>query len=287
MGSRYGGLKQLDPVGPQGQTIMDYSVRDAARAGFDRVVFVIRRDFEPAFRTELLPRYESILPVELAYQELQDLPAGFGVPDGRTKPWGTAHAIWSARHAITHPFLAINADDFYGADSFARMAAFLEETPGVDSPLACALAGFALENTLSAHGGVSRGVCRVSEAGWLEEVNECTEIRRADDSQTGYPLVGRDSANAPRSFSGTELVSMNFWGFPSAIFPALGSLFAEFLDVGGATDPKAEFYIPNAVTQLIEAGAATVRVLPTSARWFGVTYREDREAVVAALRDLE
>jgi hypothetical protein len=283
MGSRYGGLKQLDPIGPQGQTLMDYSIRDAAAAGFTRVVFVIRRDFAEAFAEGILPRYDFI-ETDVAFQELTDLPEGCALALERTKPWGTAHAILSARHSVRTPFLAINADDYYGADSFAKMADFLRETKLVEENgvLRCALAGYALENTLSENGGVSRGVCQVSAEGQLEVVEECTDIQRRAEGE----LVGTDPRGALRGFTGEELVSMNFWGFPPEIFPALAELFAEFLRAGGLENPRSEFYIPTAVSQLIKSRRALVRVLPTSARWFGVTYQADRPTVARALAAL-
>jgi hypothetical protein len=283
MGSRYGGLKQLDPIGPEGQTLMDYSIRYAAAAGFTRVVFVIRRDFAEAFAANILPRYDFI-ETAVAFQELTDLPEGCALTCERTKPWGTAHAILSARRSVTTPFLAINADDFYGADSFAKMAEFLRETELVveGGVLRCALAGYALENTLSEHGGVSRGVCQVSAAGKLEVVEECTEIQRGGEGE----LAGVDPRGAWRSFTGAELVSMNFWGFPAEIFPALGELFAEFMQTGGLENPRSEFYIPTAVSRLIECQRAIVSVLPTSAKWFGVTYQADRPTVARALAAL-
>ncbi len=283
LGSRYGGLKQLDPVGPRGETLMDYSVRDATAAGFTKVVFVIRRDFAEAFRDSILPRYPGIS-TELAFQELTDLPGGRIPPPERSKPWGTAHAIWSARDQITTPFLAINADDFYGADSFRQMANFLDQPQSAPMPLPCALAGFSLRKTLSEHGGVSRGVCKVSPEGLLETVEECTDIRPRPENAGA--LSGFDPAGAPRPFSGDEWVSMNFWGFPPSLFPSLESLFATFLDDGGLSRPGAEFYIPSAISALVASGEATVRVLPTSAQWFGVTYRADRQTVVEALAHL-
>lgn len=289
LGSRYGGLKQLDPVGPQGQTLMDYSVRDATAAGFTKVVFVIRQDFAGAFHESILPRYPGIS-TALAFQELTDLPGSRTPPPERSKPWGTAHAIWSARHQITTPFLAINADDFYGADSFRQMATFLDQMgpTGQDTSnpdhLPCALAGFSLNKTLSEHGGVSRGVCKASAQGLLESVEECTDIRPRPE--TGGALSGFDPSGTLRPLSGDEWVSMNFWGFPPALFPALESLFADFLDSGGLLQPGSEFYIPSAVSALIASGRASVRVLPTSAQWFGVTYRADRQTVVEALANL-
>lgn len=282
MGSRYGGLKQLEPLGPAGQTLMDYSVRDAAAAGFQRVIFVIRRDFADDFQRQILPRYD-FLQTAVVFQDLADLPAGCTAPAERVKPWGTGHAIWCAREAISTPFLAINADDFYGADSFRVLAEHLQNSHPAGECLPCALAGYALQNTLSSHGGVSRGICSLGADGLLEKVEEHTDLRLHPDGT----LTGLNSAGELCHFSGQELVSMNFWGFPPSIFPALEALFLEFLQNEGGKDPKAEFYIPSAVTNLIENGKAEVTVLPTQAQWFGVTYQADRAAVVAALQRLE
>jgi len=265
MGSRYGGLKQLDPMGPGGETILDYSVHDAVRAGFGRVVFVIRRDFEGEFRALVAERYAGRVQVELAFQELGDLPAGFEVPEGRVKPWGTAHAILAARRVVNGPFLAINADDFYGREAYAAMAAHLADSADF------AMAGYRLAATLSDHGTVSRGVCEVDPGGWLTGVREYTAIRKAD---------GGGAVCGGTSFSGGELVSMNFWGFTPAIFPALEEGFAEFLATGRG---EGEYYIPTAVERMVAAGRARVRVIPTDSTWFGVTYREDRAGVVERL----
>lgn len=281
MGSRYGGLKQLDPVGPSGEVVLDYSVHDALRAGFDRVVFVIRRDFEEEFRRAVVSRYEGRVAVEIVYQELNDLPDGLPVPEGRAKPWGTGHAIWCARHAVREPFLAVNADDFYGQEAYSIMAAFLNREKQ-QSKTEFAMVAYPLRNTLSEHGAVSRGICALTPAGHLVEVEECTGIlRRADGS-----VSGMDTAERVRRLAGDEMVSMNFWGFTPAVFPLLERLFGGFLRNGGLENAKSEFYIPSAVTALIGSGEASVSVLASSGRWFGVTYREDRAAVVAAMEEM-
>jgi len=267
MGSRYGGLKQIDPVGPSGETMLDYAVHDAVRAGFGRVVFIIRREFEKAFRDSVIPKYSGRIVSEVVFQEASDLPRGFTVPEGRQKPWGTGHAVWCARKAITGPFAVINADDFYGAGSYARLAGFLGGASGV----AFAIVGFRLANTLSESGTVSRGVCR-EEGGRLASITEVTAIARTD--------VG-----AGARFSGSEIVSMNFWGFTPAVFDGLGDGLAAFLARSGS-DPKAEFYLPVAVSDMIGAGRASVEVIASEDSWFGITYREDRERVVAAIRGL-
>ncbi len=278
MGSRYGGLKQLDPVGPAGETILDYSVHDALRAGFGRVVFVIRREFEEEFRRTVVSRYADRVATACVFQALDDLPDGFNVPPGRTKPWGTAQAILAARHAIDTPFAAINADDFYGADAFVRLGDFLRPVPPAST--AFAMVGYRLCNTLSEHGTVARGLCRVSPDGLLEEVEELTGIARQADGQladTGKGVV--------RPLTGQEIVSMNFWGFTPGVFPLLQRGFSSFLKAHGPS-ASAEYYIPSAVSHMIATDQATVRVLATDAAWFGVTYREDRPQVVASLARL-
>jgi choline kinase len=285
MGSRYGGLKQIDPVGPAGETVLDYAVFDALRAGFDRVVFVIRRDFEELFREKIGARYAGRIAVDYVYQSLDTLPAGFTVPAGREKPWGTGHAVWCARAALKGNFAAINADDFYGADSFIQLADFLhgriDSVPpwGVQGGLApargvaeFAMVGFRLANTLSEHGAVSRGVCAADSSGTLKSITEVTGILAGE--------VGEG-----KKFTGQEVVSMNCWGFTPALFPALDAQLREFLTARGA-EPKAEFYLPAAVSEQIARGKAQVRVLPTASAWFGVTYRDDKPRVTAAIADL-
>jgi len=275
MGSRYGGLKQVDPVGPTGETILDYSVFDAIRSGFRRVVFVIRRDFEDEFREKMGNRFEDQIDVGYVFQQLNDLPPGFDVPKLRTKPWGTGHAIWCAREAVDQPFLAINADDFYGRGAISATGQFLART-AVGATAYC-MAGYPLASTLSAHGTVSRGVCEVSAGGLLTAVNEFTKIQRVGDA------IRNDADGAV--FSGTEKVSLNCWGFTPTVFNGLEDLFAAFLAAYGREE-KAEFYIPSAVTDLIQSKRATACVLPVESQWFGVTYREDRPVVAASLADL-
>lgn len=278
LGSRYGGLKQIDPVGPSGETVLDYAVFDALRAGFDRVVFVIRRDFETLFREKIGARYTGRMAVDYVFQSLDALPVGFTPPAGREKPWGTGHAVWCAREAVTGKFAVINADDFYGADSFRQLAEFLRrEVPAPAGrasagPAEFALVGFRLANTLSEHGAVSRGVCGIDAGGELASIVEQTNILPTD--------VGTG-----RKYSGAEIVSMNCWGFSPALFSRLDAQFREFL-AARASEAKAEFYLPAAVSAMIAAKEAVVRVLPTSAAWFGITYREDRPRVQAAIEGL-
>ncbi len=270
MGSRYGGLKQIDPVGPSGETVLDYAVFDALRAGFSRVVFVIRRDFEELFRSQIGARYAGKISVDYVFQSLDALPAGYAPPIGREKPWGTGHAVWCARDAVKENFAVINADDFYGADSFARLAAFLMAAPAkAETASAFAIVGFRMANTLSEHGAVSRGLCATDETGYLTSIVETHGITAAE--------VGPG-----RRYAGETIVSMNCWGFTPNLFAGLDVQFREFLAARG-TEPKAEFYLPGSVSTMIGRGEATVRMLPTESSWFGVTYREDKPRVQAAL----
>ena len=282
MGSRYGGLKQIDGVGPGGETVLDYAVFDAVRAGFDRVVFVIRRDFEALFRDKIGVRYAGKVDVDYAFQAVETLPAGIAPVGGREKPWGTGHAVWCARDAVSGNFAVVNADDFYGADSFRRLAEFLRATPvATERPARFSMVGFRLANTLSEHGTVSRGVCATAADGTLRSIVEQTSIAPTD--------VG-----SGRKFSGAEIVSMNCWGFTPALFPALERQLRSFLESlpaasapGASPDPlKAEFYLPASVSTMIARGEATVSVLPTDSSWFGVTYREDKPRVSAAIAEL-
>jgi hypothetical protein len=275
MGSRYGGLKQIDPIGPGGETIMDYSIHDALRAGFGKIVFVIRRDIERAFRETIGARFERRLPVEYVFQELDKLPPGFAVPANRTKPWGTGHAILVAAEAIREPFAAINADDFYGANSFRALAEQLR-SGGRD----CAMVGFVLRNTLSEFGGVARGVCAVSDDGFLENVTELTKI---EPDGAGAKFTDADGNVHP--LTGNETVSMNMWGFTPDLFPLLREHFTAFLQTC-AQNQTAEFYIPSVMNSVVGARLARCRVLRTTDSWFGVTYREDRPFVIAGIRRL-
>ena len=276
MGSRYGGLKQLDPVGPNGETLLDYSVHDAIRAGFGHVVFLIRRDIEQEFREKVGARYEGRIAVGYAFQELHDLPAGFAPPPGRTKPWGTAHAVWCARDAVKTNFAAINADDFYGAETFRITGEFLRGTDAQALPAQFAMTAFQLGRTLSEHGTVARGICDVGEDGMLRSIEEVTGIARAADGRIGAP---------GRMLPEEAAVSMNFWGFTPRVFPLLENELLRFLEAGAGSE-KLECYLPRAITGMIESGRAQVRILPTASDWFGVTYREDRERVVRSIAAL-
>lgn len=279
MGSRYGGLKQIDPVGPAGEIVLDYSIFDAVRAGFGRVVFVIRRDIEAAFRETVGAKWEARIPCAYAFQDLADVPAGFAVPADRAKPWGTAHAIRAGRREIAEPFAAINADDFYGAASFRALAAHLAGEPRAAGH--CMVA-FRLDQTLSEHGSVSRGVCLCGADRLLTGIQERTKIvRRADGSLWDEPEGGPATA-----LSGAEPVSMNCWGFMPSVFGELDAAFEQFLRGEGGQSPKKEFTIPAVVDGLIRSGRGTVKVLETTSRWFGVTYREDKATVQESIRAL-
>ena len=281
MGSRYGGLKQVDPVGPSGEAILDYSVFDAERAGFGKVVFIIRKDFETEFREKVGAKYEGVLPVEYCFQDIHDLPAPFTVPEGRTKPWGTAHAIRAARDVVKEPFAAINADDFYGRDAFAKLAAFLSNPPPADSGrFHFAMVGYKLDLTLSDNGSVARGICTIDPAGRLAKVVEHVKLVK-----TPQGAHDDDPAAKVRDFSGDERVSMNLWGFTPALFDALEARFPAWL-AANARREKSEWYIPFVVDEMVHEGAATVDVLHTESSWFGVTYREDKPFVTAEIRKL-
>lgn len=283
MGSRYGGLKQLDPVGPSGETILDYSVYDAIQAGFGKVVFVIRRDFEEAFRALAAEKYQGRIDVDFAFQDIADLPDGRTPPPGRSKPWGTAHAVRAARNVIDAPFAMINADDFYGRDPFVKVSQFLAKLSDSRMPQAVerfCMAGFALSQTLSENGSVARGICDVVPDGHLRTVVERTKISRDAD---GIFNAEPDGTRLP--LTGEESVSMNFWGFSPALFALMEEQFTDWLEAHGGEE-KSEWFIPLVVNTLLAQERATVDVLQVSSRWFGVTYREDKLATVTAIQAL-
>ena len=279
MGSRYGGLKQVDPVGPSGEAILDYSVFDAVRAGFGKVVFVIRRDIEEAFRRQVGSKYEGTVAVEYCFQDIADLPAPFAVPEGRTKPWGTAHATRAARGVVREPFALINADDFYGRDAFRRLAEFLS-SPSDPGRLAFAMVGYRLDLTLSENGSVARGVCDIDANGFLRGVTEMTKLVRA-----GSVAENREDPENPVKVPLDARVSMNCWGFRPELFAELERRFPAWLAENG-TKEKSEWYIPFVVDELIREGRADCRLLPTDSSWFGVTYREDKPFVMGEIRKL-
>jgi len=277
MGSRYGGLKQIDPMGPSGETILDYSVFDAVRAGFGKAVFVIRPDFEQDFRDRVLAKFVGHIETECAFQTLDMLPSGFSVPEGRVKPWGTTHAVLCSRGAVSTPFAMINADDFYGRDSFAVLGRRLAAL-AVDSSAYC-MVGFTLKNTLSDHGTVARGVCETDAHGFLTDIRELLHVRRTAD---GVEDIGPGGATM---LTGDEPVSLNMWGFTPHIFPQLDAGFREFL-TAHAADQKSECYIPMSVGELVKSGRATCEVLRTTSTWFGATYSEDKAIVQQSLAAL-
>ena len=276
MGSRYGGLKQLDHLGTSGETIMDYSVFDALRAGFGKVVFIIRKSFEKEFREMFVSKLEGKIDVELAFQEIDKIPAEFTVPADRVKPWGTGHAILMAKDLINEPFAVINADDFYGAGAFEVMAKFL--TNGI-SETEYAMCGYQLNKTLSDFGTVARGICSVDADGFLTDIKERTSIER----KNGKIIFTENDKEV--ELDENVPVSMNFWGFAPNLFKHLEEKFTEFLKTGTA-NPKSEFYIPFVVDDLMKEGKVKTKVLPANATWFGVTYKEDRPATVAKIAEL-
>ena len=281
MGSRYGGLKQLDGLGPNGETIMDYSIYDAIRAGFGKIVFVIRKDFEEQFRTQILSKYEGKIPAELVFQSLDALPEGFTCPKDRVKPWGTNHAVLMGKDAIKEPFCVINCDDFYGRDAFATIGKFLSELPE-GSKNKYAMVGFRCCNTLSENGSVARGVCVYDNNHHLKDVVERTEIMRVNG-----PICYKDEKGEWIPLEENVPVSMNMWGFTPDYFQYSEEYFKEFLsDPKNMENLKAEFFIPLMVNKLINEGTATVEVLDTTSKWFGVTYAADRQDTVDRIKAL-
>ncbi|HAV13158.1 MAG TPA: nucleotidyltransferase [Opitutae bacterium] len=279
MGSRYGGLKQLDPMGPNGETVLDYSVYDAIRAGFGKVVFVIRRDFADAFREAVGDKFADRIEVEYAFQELTDLPEGFSVPEGREKPWGTAHAVRAARNAVDAPFAVINADDFYGQDAYQQLADYFKTSK--DQPeLRTCMVGYRLENTLSEHGSVNRGLCIV-ENGTLQGVEEHSVIAKGEDGV----IRGSNLTDQRVNLNADDIVSMNFWGFSPALFATLEAHFIDFLKEHGQ-EAKSECYIPTVIDDLIQSEQTECAVIETSGSWFGVTYPEDKPFVQESIQTL-
>lgn len=281
MGSRYGGLKQLDGLGPNGETIMDYSIYDAIKAGFGKIVFVIRKDFEQDFREKILSKYEGHVPVELCFQSLDALPEGFTCPEGRVKPWGTNHAVLMAKDVIREPFCVINCDDFYNRDAFMVIGKFLADLPE-GSQNRYAMVGFRVGNTLSENGTVARGICSKDSDECLTTVVERTEIMRVDG-----PVCYKDEQGQWVAVDDNTPVSMNMWGFTPDYFIHSEEYFKTFLsDPANMANPKAEFFIPLMVNKLINDGTATVKVLDTTSKWFGVTYAADRQSVVDKIQTL-
>lgn len=281
MGSRYGGLKQLEPMGPHGETLLDYSVFDALRSGFGRIVFVIRRDFAAQFQAQVVSRYARHVEVVCVFQDLHDLPAGFTLPAGRIKPWGTVHAVMSARQLLDGFFAVVNADDFYGREAYRCMADYhWQWLEAGCSPHQCAMVAYTVQSTLSSHGGVNRGICQVQD-GLLVSVEELTGIKIDDDGV----CRGRQPSGQPLVLSPQALVSMNFWGMTPSVLASLSKQFTSFLERQGQ-DPASEYYLPTAVDTLIRSQSVQCRALPTGSVWFGVTYPQDKAMCARSLQHL-
>ena len=277
MGSRYGGLKQIEPVGPNGETILEYSVYDAIRAGFGKVVFVIRESFAIDFKARFESKLAGKINIEYVYQEIDKLPQGFVLPEGREKPWGTGHAVLMARSVIHEPFAAINADDFYGAEAYKVVADFLSQSVQEEK---YSMVGYRLNKTLSDFGGVSRGICQTDKNNFLTEITETHKIR-----QVGDTIVCESENKETVQLTGDETVSMNFWGFHPSVFANIENQFIDFLKINIQT-PKSEFYIPFVVFEMIKSGKAKVKVLKADSPWFGVTYQEDKPFVIEQIQKL-
>jgi NDP-sugar pyrophosphorylase family protein len=279
MGSRYGGLKQVDPIGPSGETILDYSVFDAIRAGFGKVVFIIRKDIENDFREIFINRLQKHIEIEWVFQETNLLPDGFSAPEGRVKPWGTGHAVLMAAEKVKEPFAVINADDFYGFDAFKTLAGYFASQQN-NSSSDYAMVAYELHNTLSDFGTVSRGVCATDENHWLKSVTERTHIQRINEN-----IIYQDSDGKQISLSDKTPVSMNFWGFTHGFFNHLEEQFIEFLKSNDG-NLKSEFYIPSVVDKLIKSNRERVKVLSNAGQWFGITYKEDKPMVINKINEL-
>ena len=283
IGSRFGGgIKQLEPVGPGGEIIMDYSIHDALAAGFNKIIFIIRKDLEKDFREIIGNRIEKIAHVEYAFQELNALPEGYHVTEGRKKPWGTGQAVLTVKDLVHEPFLVINADDYYGREGFFKIHDYMVNEMDTEGDVyAMCMGGFILENTLSENGTVTRGVCEVNPDGTLRDVTETYDIERK-----GNGIFANDEQGNPVVVDARQYVSMNMWGLPPKFLDALEAGFPEFLDGIKEGDVKAEYLLPKVIDQQIKSGKAHVRVLETRDKWFGVTYKEDKDAVVASIRKL-
>jgi len=281
MGSRFGGLKQLTPVGSHGESILDYSVYDAIEAGFDRVVFIIKHAIEEEFYEKVGKKIENHVKVDYVFQEIDDMPSSLTPPEGRTKPWGTGHAVWCAlKQAEIGSFAVINADDYYGKEGFRQLAGFLRNPPSTDG-IPMAMAGYRLKNTLSDNGYVSRGVCVVNEASKLLSITERTRIERRD----GVPAFSEDEGASWTTLDEDTFVSMNCWAFPAEVKPVFNDMMADFFKEN-ATELKKEFYLPLIPDRLVQSGEGQVYVLPTEDKWYGMTYAEDKKEVIDALAAL-
>ena len=281
IGSRYGGLKQIEPIGPGGEIILDYSIYDAKQAGFGKIVFVIKTEIKQAFQARIEQTIGQHCEIDYVFQDLGNLPQGFEIPQGRRKPWGTAHAVLSCQHLIDTPFAVINADDFYGRTSFQALGTYLRSAQDRDDVYDFCMVGYNLKNTLTDHGHVARGVCTVDQAGYLVEVHERTRIEKFN-GEVKYTENGETWIDIP----GDSLVSMNMWGFTPSVFNELGGRFSHFLNDYRDNLINAEYFLPDVVNQLMEEKRAMVKVLQTQEQWFGVTYKEDRTRVKNAVQEL-
>jgi hypothetical protein len=279
MGSRYGGLKQMDPIDPEGHFIMDYSIYDAREAGFEKVIFIIKKELEKDFKERIVSRVSRFMDTECVFQRIDDLPEGFAVPEGRVKPWGTGHALYACREVVDGPFVAINADDYYGKQAFRDLYRHLSSTDG-SVPARFAMSGYHLENTVTENGHVARGICSVSPEGFLTDIVERTRIEVRPDGIA----YSEDDGATWNLFPENVMVSMNMWGFTRAFLDEAVRTFPLFLEKALVSNPlKGEFFIPSIVDSMLVEGKATVQVLPTPDKWFGVTYAADKENVVAAI----
>ena len=283
MGSRYGGLKQIDPIDEQGHIIMDFSIFDAKRAGFEKVVFIIKKENEDTFREAIGNRVEGLMEVSYVFQDIHNIPQGFEVPEGRVKPWGTAHAVLSCIDEVDGPFAVINADDYYGRDAFQKIYDYLS-THEDDDKYRYTMVGYQLENTLTENGHVSRGVCEMNENSELVSVTERTRIEKKDDGAAYTEDEGATWITLPKN----SIVSMNMWGFTASFLQEIKNGFPAFLEEGLQTNPmKCEYYLPKVVSDLLAADKATVTVLTSADKWYGVTYKEDKPFVVAAIKNMK
>lgn len=281
IGSRYGGLKQIEPIGPGGETILDYSVYDAGRSGFGKIIFVINREMERAFRARIDQSIGKHCETEYVFQDLDNLPDGYQVPEGRVKPWGTAHAVLSCRGVVDAPFAVINADDFYGRSAYQSLAKFLQNTTSQENKYDFCMVGYQLVNTITEHGYVSRGICSVDQNGYLRAVHERTHIEKVGEI-IQYTEDERNWIDIPADSE----ASMNIWGFTPGLFIELENRFIHFLDENRSNPSKGEYFLPDVVNQLLDEDKAAVKVLPTDDRWFGVTYKEDAERVRMAMKKM-
>ena len=282
MGSRYGGLKQIDPVGPNGQLIIDYSIYDARRAGFETVVFVIKHEIEDTFKSAIGDRLSKVIDVKYAFQELTDLPEGYAVPPERIKPWGTCHAVLAARRIVDGPFAVINADDYYGPEAFREIYDYLSEHPDRPGCYEFAMVGYRLDNTVTEHGHVARGICEEDEEGFLQTVTERTRIEK-DGSDAKYT---EDDGATWTALPGDTIVSMNLWGLSRSFLDEAWARMPDFLDRALAENPlKGEYFLPSVVSSLIQEGRARAKVLRSADKWHGVTYQADKPGVVAAIAE--